>query len=643
MRFVFYLIFCFFFSSISLAQDLRKRAPLQKDRDGVLYLKENGKNYKVLHDIITVKLKDSSDRSAIIGLKVVYTNIFGYMDIEVPKDKDIEKLVENLRKHPNIETVDYNSEGEFEEVISNDTITINPPSSDTSSDPLINRQWYLLATNTLSAIDTIQTVRKVPTVAILDTGLDIRHLDIMENIFTNRTEIFNNGIDDDKNGYIDDYIGWNFYANTNVVQTDYYHGTSVAGVVAAEAHNQLGIRGVTHNYAKNMPICIGLEKPISSLIDKGILYAVRNGADVINLSLSISENAATSRAIEYAISKGVTIIAAAGNQAMTKVAYPAIHPNVIAVGASTEYDTRYFHSCYNEGLDFVAPGENIFTTLPSNEYGKKDGTSFACPQVSAVAALMYVVNPAITPDTIFKYIGNTCRKMPYYEYTLDSISKYPYGTWDIETGYGCLNATAAIAKAQENYPFLESRVMRLNNHVQVNYGIKGVGVPIGGRIAWNVSFDSPETVSSYHVETIDINNHKLHIYTNSGYLYNTLVYITIYNVKNEIVCRFSHLIRAMSTNSFYLKEGTVKNTLTILANQETDKSTIATTSYPANNEMANITIYSLNSNMQVLHKRIDLFSKEITIDISQLPPGLYALQMRGNEGIILSEKFVKKT
>lgn len=645
MRRILSYILCFLLPfAVSSAQDLRNKPRPQKNDKGLLFINESGAQYKVLHDVITVKLKDSSKRSAIAGLKIVDMNSLGYMDLEVPEGVNIIELVERLRKHSNIETVDYNSEGEFDTEILADTfsVQVSPPSSDTSTDPFIHKQWYHQAINTFEAIDTILKIRDIPVVAIIDTGLEYTHADIARNLFINDKEIYNNGVDDDHNGFIDDYLGWNFYSNNSNVNTGFVHGTNLAGTIAATAHNQIGIRGITHNCVKIMPICIGLTKPASSLIDNAILYAVNNGADVINLSLSIPENAAISSAIEYAHSKGVTILSSSGNQVLTKVQYPAIHPKVIAVGGSTLTDERYLYSCYGEGLDFVAPGENIFTTFSNSDYGEVNGTSLSCAQASAVAGLMYAVNPAITPDSILRYIGSTCTKMDYFDYNWDSISKYPYGTWDFETGYGRINAAAAVGKAQENYPTINPLVIRLNNHVQVNYGIKGIGVPTGGRVTWDFYFEYPELISNYYVETTNRNNYKLHIFTNSSFLCNTLVTINIYNVRNERVCTLSHLIYAMSTKSFMIKEGVITNSITILNNQTYENSDINTVKDVSNQKTANVIIYSLGQNRQVLNQRMDLSARETVIDISQLASGLYAIQITDNDGITLSEKFVKR-
>ncbi|MBN3923082.1 S8 family serine peptidase, partial [Nostoc sp. NMS4] len=151
-------------------------------------------------------------------------------------------------------------------------------------------------------------------VAVVDTGVDYNHEDLKNNIWTNSKEIPGNGIDDDGNGYVDDNYGWNFADNNNNTLDDNSHGTHVSGTIAGE-NNNYGVTGIAYD-AKIMPVKV-LDSSGSgsySSIAKGIRYAVDNGANVINLSLGGgSSNRTLQSAIDYASSKGVIVVMAAGN------------------------------------------------------------------------------------------------------------------------------------------------------------------------------------------------------------------------------------------------------------------------------------------------------------------------------------------
>lgn len=249
-------------------------------------------------------------------------------------------------------------------------------------------------------------------VAVLDTGVDYNHFDLAANIWSNTDEIPNNGFDDDGNGYVDDIRGWNFGNNTNEVMDFDGHGTHVAGSIAAQ-QNGLGITGVAPN-AQIMAVktsSFGGFYP--SDVAAGIYYAVDNGADVINLSiggdfLSIIEE----DAIRYAAERGVVVVMAAGNESSSFPTYPASLADRwgIAVGATDitgriDYQTNYAGFT---PLDYVvAPGIDVYSTLPHNDFGYESGTSMATPHVAGVAALVLNANPSLTSEQVEYMITNT--------------------------------------------------------------------------------------------------------------------------------------------------------------------------------------------------------------------------------------------
>lgn len=252
-------------------------------------------------------------------------------------------------------------------------------------------------------------------VAAIDSGVDYTHPDLAGNILQNLGEIPNNGIDDDRNGYVDDVRGWDFVSNDNNPMDENIdgHGTHVAGAIAAERNN-FGITGVAYN-AKIMPVRVldssGYGKPHN--IAAGIRYAADNGANIINLSFG-NENIprpVEDDAIQYATDKGVVVVMAAGNDGSIQPEYPARDADRfgIAVGSIDRNSTMSYFSdrAGSRPLHYlVAPGADIYSTTPYNSYETYSGTSMATPHVAGVAALVLSANPTLTPAQV-EYILTT--------------------------------------------------------------------------------------------------------------------------------------------------------------------------------------------------------------------------------------------
>ncbi len=246
-------------------------------------------------------------------------------------------------------------------------------------------------------------------VAVIDTGVDYNHPDLDSNIWQNPGEIADNGIDDDRNGFIDDIRGWDFLYNDNYpMDLDLDgHGTHIAGLIAAE-RNDFGITGVAYN-AKIMPVRVldSFGEGELNNIAAGIRYAADNGANVINLSLGneFYPSNLVNAAIEYANNKGSVVVIAAGNSGFSQPDYPARNADRwgIAVG-SIDINGRMADTSNRAGstpLDYVvAPGVDIYSTTPDNTYDTLTGTSMATPQVAGVAALVLNTNPTLTPAQV---------------------------------------------------------------------------------------------------------------------------------------------------------------------------------------------------------------------------------------------------
>jgi subtilisin family serine protease len=254
--------------------------------------------------------------------------------------------------------------------------------------------------------------------AIIDTGVDYRHQDLAANIWSNTHEIGGNGIDDDRNGYIDDTRGWDFANKDNDPMDDNGHGTHVAGTIGAVGNNGIGVSGVAWS-ASIMPLKFLDKNGSGALSDaiEAINYARVNGAKVINASWG---GGGFSSALQSAITQfknaGGVFVAAAGNESSNNAitpAYPANYAGVISVGASTRTDTLASFSNFGTNVQIVAPGQSILSTLPGNAYGTLSGTSMATPHVAGAIALLWGQNPTRTAtqitDAIFANTDNVLR------------------------------------------------------------------------------------------------------------------------------------------------------------------------------------------------------------------------------------------
>ncbi len=307
------------------------------------------------------------------------------------------------------------------------------PSVTTGADPLFSSQWGMRDIGTEAGWLVNRGDKKI-IVAVIDTGVDYTHEDLLGNLWRNENEIADNGIDDDGNGYIDDMIGWDFLSNDNKPYDlaaaslgellnggNPGHGTHCAGNVAATGGNGKGISGVAPNAQIMSLRFIGNEGGTTAAAIKAIKYAVDNGAKVLSNSWGSEgedpneavENQALQDAVQYAKDQDVLFIAAAGNSSKdndndAKKAFPAsyTHDNIIAVAAIDAADTIASFSNYGAtSVDIAAPGVKVFSTTVGNKYSDTviallgatwDGTSMACPHVAGAAALYWSAHPEKT-------------------------------------------------------------------------------------------------------------------------------------------------------------------------------------------------------------------------------------------------------
>ncbi len=319
------------------------------------------------------------------------------------------------------------------------------------NDESVSSQWAIYRTDDYSFDINLfpaweySTGRGV-TIGIVDTGVDVTHGDLSDNV-----------------------MGEGFDCETGISHSLVYdeHGTHCAGIAAAVTNNHLMIAGVAPE-AKLVSISklmSGSSTNNALKLADGISWAWQNGIDVLSCSWHMNvENEAIDEAIENALQygrqgKGCVIVFAAGNQMTGQVSYPArIDERIITVGAITRLGAKASFSNYGVGLDVVAPGHEILSTLPLNNLGYKDGTSMACPHVSGLAALMLGKNPSLTNQDVARIISLTTRKDGLMNASFTEHEEY--GTWDLRYGYGLIDAEMAVLAVPEDEGGLTSKTER---------------------------------------------------------------------------------------------------------------------------------------------------------------------------------------
>ncbi|MFD2731232.1 S8 family serine peptidase [Pedobacter alpinus] len=313
--------------------------------------------------------------------------------------------------------VDFESDLHIENVISeilkNSNIEYAEPSFvyHTFADPndtgfAIGRQNYLQQVKALEAWN-IQPNANEVVIAIVDSGSDLQHEDLANNIHYNLNDPIN-GIDDDGDGYIDNYMGWDFVGataekiiednNPDIPADSLDHGVHVSGLASAVTNNNIGIASIAQN-AKLMILKTGADNSSSSIYKgyEGIVYAANHGAKIINCSWGGPGGGAYGQdVINYAVSKGCLVVVAAGNKGTDELFYPAAYSGAFAVANLQSNDVKSVSSSYGYHVAIAAPGSGIYSTLNNNQYGYKSGTSMATPIVASAAALVLAKNPALT-------------------------------------------------------------------------------------------------------------------------------------------------------------------------------------------------------------------------------------------------------
>ncbi len=417
--------------------------------DGTLYQQDAGLYFAVIPGRITVGLADGIEDwdelvaqatevrpaafAALSDLERVRSNHLGVVRLTIPEGTDQTEWCALIHRTGLARYAEVSTHGLFQAV---------------PNDPRYPDQWSLNNTGQNSGLPgadvdaeqawDLATGDPSIVVAVLDSGTDIDHEDLAANVWHNDDEIPNNSLDDDNNGYIDDWEGWDFHNGNNEPRPVHYHGTHVTGIINAVGGNGIGIAGLVGGIgspgALGMALGVGDEVENGDVIDEAVLYAADNGAHVITFALSTGETQAINDALNYAYAvKDVFIDSAAGNGG-SEVSYPARHLTVMAVAATESDDTGASFSNPGPEVEVAAPGTNIWSTRPNDGYATGAGTSFAAPHVAALAALIRGRNPNLTAPDVRTLIIETA----------DDIGNPGF---DIKTGHGRINAFQGVTLA----------------------------------------------------------------------------------------------------------------------------------------------------------------------------------------------------
>lgn len=315
------------------------------------------------------------------------------------------------------------------------------------NDPSLNLQWALQKINASAAWD-LSTGDTSLVIGIIDTGVDWDHPDLNANIKRNWAETPNNNIDDDNNGYVDDFLGWDFggltgVADPNPMEDQPDHGTHVAGISSAVTNNSTGVASIGYNCkilavktcqdnyrnTSNQPyIVYGYE---------GIMYAAVRGAKVVNCSWGGGGYTILGQAvIDEVTAMGTLVVAAAGNNNSGGLFYPASYDKVLSVASTNQGDQKSSFSNYGFEVDVSAPGESIYNTWMNDTYLYLSGTSMASPLAAGLAGLVMSKFPQLSPAQAAERIRATA----------DNINSANPGYVDF-LGKGRINAFAALNNA----------------------------------------------------------------------------------------------------------------------------------------------------------------------------------------------------
>lgn len=366
----------------------------------------------------------------VTDVRVPFFNAFGtplqrILQITFRTPHDIDGVIATLGRHGSVEYAEKVGEGEYFGSYQPNDLGLDAYSG----------QWYLHKIQAPEAWVVSKGNRQIK-VAIVDQAVDLNHEDLREVIWTNPDEIPDNGIDDDANGYIDDVHGYDIAENDadpNPDIAEHYHGTHVAGIVSAKSDNGIGIASMGFDVAI-IPVKTAYKTSTFGIPYEGVIYAANAGADIINCSwggypFSITQK----QVIEYAQKNGCLVVCSAGNDGKEGLDFPAAYEGVVSVGATTKEDKMVPFSNYGSALSISAPGYQILSTMPGDQYFSLSGTSMSAPLVSGLLALMKAHYPEATNEQLKSCLLSTADSVP--------VQAARYAN---KTGAGRINALRAM-------------------------------------------------------------------------------------------------------------------------------------------------------------------------------------------------------
>ena len=329
----------------------------------------------------------------------------------------------------------------------------------TPNDTILSSQYYLNLINAPSAWGITKGDTNI-VIGITDTGWDPTHPDLLGNVKINYNDPVN-GNDDDGDGYVDNYMGWDLGMNdNNALWESLSHGVNVNGIAAAVTDNVTGIAGVGFN-TKFLPIKISNSAGILTKAYQGIVYAADHGCFVINCSWGgYVASQFNQSIIDYAtINKGCLVVAAVGNDNGNNTFYPAGYRGVLSVAASDPSDIKTVVSNYGYYVDISAPGEAMWTTGANGGYGTNGGTSMAAPVVSGGAALLKAQFPTYTNQQIAALIQTTADDLNLLN-----------PTYTDQLGSGRINLFAGVSASSAQFVALTNQLITDNNNGIFEFG-----------------------------------------------------------------------------------------------------------------------------------------------------------------------------
>lgn len=601
-------------------EDYRKAVKVKKG--GFVVIRKEDKNTKPIEEEQWYKDAKATDSEVIMENTIKDNDGKEVKQVSykiTTEEKDIWSIVDNTNNQNAVEI----AEPVYKYYTSEESV----PSAEYNKG--MDKQWYLKDQKLESVWgneDYGNTAGEGTVVAVIDTGVDYNHEDLQDNIWTNSAEVSGTtGADDDNNGYVDDVHGINLIDPNETPMDDHGHGTHVAGIIAMENNNVGGV-GIAYK-SKIMPIKAGGSDGTfySSDIAKGIEYAYKNGADVINMSFgSYAHSALIENALQDAFNSCV-LVAAAGNDRIPTAdcplggqnMYPASYSYVIGVMAYDENNKFASFSNWdyvpnaNAEYEVVAPGVSVYSTLPNGRYASWNGTSMAAPMVSAEAAILR--SSLKDKDTyssryiMGQLVGATEDTITYYN---EDVKK-TYNYKKLSLTASLTNKPKPNLNVYEVYAFDSEDISKANNGDGIIQPGETIDLAIGLRNQWGAAKDVTITVNAttngmdnQYVEFISDNEVAIDEIgsfgtQNNGFIYNdskTVIGVEHpirvkikENAPNDLNIKFNINYRAK--NGLDEKDGTVYTQLedttytihivkgTILSGKITENTTLTSDNY----------------------------------------------------------------